>query len=358
MSETVLYRQNANSLGSWRIWSEGAVIHIAHATVLGGSEVRHQETVQTNLSGRTLEQQVQLRVNSRVSRMRDHGYKDSIEEARSSRGNQLGLERPMLAHPIQRVKNVDFSGAVLQKKLDGHRCLITRVDGELVAYSRLGKRIEAIRHVLRALEGRVPEGTTLDGELYSHGVPLQTIGSWIKREQPQTSDLFFVAYDLISSDRYVERHAELSGILRGTDTQARGQVVVLPYRDYVDDEDTSRYFREVRDGGFEGLMLRADRRPYEAGTRSTGLIKIKEFFDDEFVVDGFEQSKNGWAICRCRAKNGSPFRVSAPGDLAAKQEVWDNQAKYLGRLLTVEYSFLTADGIPFHPNATRWRDDV
>jgi len=105
-------------------------------------------------------------------------------------------------------------------------------------------------------------------------------------------------------------------------------------------------------------MLRADRRGYEVGRRSTALLKIKEFFDDEFEVIGFEQSKNGWAVCVCLAKNGREFRCSAPGDMIAKQAVWINQDKFKGRMLTVEYSFLTADGIPFHPNAIRWREDV
>lgn len=353
-----LYRKNANSLGSWRIWSEGDTIHIAHATVLGGSEVQHREVVQTNMSGRTLEEQVRLRINSRVSRMRDKGYKDTIEQAQKDSSNQLGLERPMLAHPIERVPNVDYRGAVLQKKLDGHRCLVTCQDGELIAYSRQGKRIDHIRHICDALRGRLPEGTTIDGELYCHGVPLQTIGSWIKRFQPATASLYFVCYDLISPDVYRERHRELSELLQGVDTRAPGKVVALPYREYVDDESTSRFFREVRAGGFEGLMLRADRRGYEAGKRSSALLKIKEFFDAEYKVVGFEKSKNGWAVCQCVDADGRRFNVSAPGSVAEKQEVWDNQAKYLGRYLTVEYSFLTADGIPFHPNAVRWRDDI
>lgn len=358
MDETILYRKNANSVGSWRIWSEGAVIHIAHATVIGGSEVRHQETVQTNLSGRTLEQQVQLRMNSRISRMRDKGYKDSVEEALKNQSNQLGLDRPMLAHPIERVTYVDYSGAVLQKKLDGHRCLITCQDGELIAYSRQGKRIDAIRHILGALRGRIPEGTTIDGELYCHGFALQTLASWIKREQSSTRNLYFVGYDLISADRYVERHRELSEILHGVDTGAPGQVMALPYQPYESDEETSALFRRIREQGFEGLMLRLDNRGYEVGRRSSSLLKIKQFFDDEFEVIGFEQSRTGWAICVCKAKNGKTFSVSAPGDLIAKQAVWLNQDKFLGRMLTVEYSTLTADGIPFHPNAVRWRSDI
>ena len=358
MQEIRLYRRNANSLGTWRIWSEGATIHIAHATVQGGSEVHHREEVTTNLSGRTIDEQVALRIRSRISRMKDRGYKDTVEQALAHSGNQLGLDRPMLAHPIERVNNVNYSGSVLQKKLDGHRCLVTRQDGELIAYSRQGKRIDAIRHILRYLDNRIPEGATLDGELYCHGHKLQTLASWIKREQPDTLRLFFVVYDIISAERYVDRHAELKGIVGQGDTGVDGKVVALPYEPYQDAEHASLLFRKVRDAGFEGLMLRTDGRGYEAGKRSSSLLKIKEFYDDEFRVVGFDRSKTGWALCKCVTKTGAPFDCSAPGSVEEKLEVWENQEKYLHRYLTVQFAHWTEEGIPFQPTALRWRTDV
>jgi len=358
MPEIRLYRKNANSIGTWRIWNEGATIHIAHATVIGGSEVRHREEVSTNLSGRSIEEQVALRIKSRVSRMKDKGYKDTEQEAIACSGNQLGLDRPMLAHPIERVSSVNYSGAVLQKKLDGHRCLITCQEGEIIAYSRQGKRIDAIKHIIRYMDGRIPEGTTIDGELYCHGHKLQTLSSWIKREQPATANLFFVAYDLISPERYIDRHDELKGIVGNGDTGVSGKVVALPYRPYESKEQTSIYFSQVRGEGFEGLMLRTDGRGYEAGKRSSSLLKIKEFFDEEFQVIGFEMSKTGWAICKCVTKDGRPFDCSAPGSVEEKTEVWNNQAKYLHKYLTIQFAHWTDDGLPFQPTALRWETSI
>lgn len=348
-----LYRKNANSIGTWRIWSEGNVIRIAHATVQGGSEVFHEETVQTNMSGRSIEEQVALRIRSRVSRMLDKGYKATLAEAQASSSNQMGLDRPMLAHPIKRASRINYSGAVLQKKLDGHRCLITRQDDRLIAYTRQGKPIPSIKHILGELEERIPEGTTLDGELYCHGVKLQTIGSWIKREQPATENLFFACYDMISADRYIDRHAELSEIVAGSK-----KVVALPYRPWTGHEDTMAWFKEVRASGFEGLMLRLDNVPYEAGKRSYGLLKIKEFEQAEFKVVGFEKSSTGWAICKCVTESGGRFDCSAPGSVAEKIYVWENQAEFRFRMLTVDFAHWTDDGLPFQPTAIRWREDI
>jgi hypothetical protein len=56
--------------------------------------------------------------------------------------------------------------------------------------------------------------------------------------------------------------------------------------------------------------------------------------------------------------NGKQFNISAPGDFSAKYEVMKNKDKYIGRDLTIEYSHLTAEGIPFHAVALRWREDL
>lgn len=356
--EIKLYRKNVNGIGTWRIWSEGSTIHIAHATTIGGSEVFHREEVETNLSGRTIDEQVALRIRSRVSRVLDRGYKESIEEAQRSHTNQLGLDRPMLAQQFGKVTRINFDGAVLQKKLDGHRCLITSQEGELIAYTRQGKPIPTIKHILQGLSGRIPEGTTLDGELYCHGVKLQTIGSWVKREQPATANIFFVCYDLISNDRYIERHREMAEIVAGVDTGAPGRVMALPYTPYEGDEATRALFRKVRGEGFEGLMLRLDGRGYEAGRRSSSLLKIKEFEQEEFKVVGFKESSTGWAICICETKSGKRFDCSAPGTLAEKKQVLFAQDKYLYRYLTVDFAHWTDDGLPFQPTAIRWREDI
>jgi DNA ligase-1 len=366
----LLYRKNANSIGTWRIWSEDSVIHIAHATVMGGSEVFHKEVVSDGKQSRSLFEQVQSRISSRVSRMLDKGYKRDIDSATNSSSNQLGFVRPMLAQPLQNVGAFKAEGAVQQKKLNGHRCLITKQDGELVAYSRQGKPITSIKHILEALGPHVPEGVTIDGELYRHGVRLQTLASWIKREQANTYLLSYVVYDIISDDEYIDRHAELSDICSGAVTvhselsksligeMKLGAVMVLPYEPYTSISAVTKRRDEVIAAGFEGMMVRLPKKPYEAGKRSASLIKVKKFIDAEFKVIRIEPSADNWAICVCLTAEGREFKVSAPGSMAEKKKVLDNQSDYLDTLLTVEYAELTEDGIPFHCSAISWRVDV
>lgn len=349
------YRKQANGgLGTWRIWREMNAIRIAHATIEGGAEVFHTEHVITNQSGRSIDEQIALRIKSRISRALDKGYKPTREEALNSSSNQLGLLRPMLAKQFDKVTKIDYIDAVLQKKLDGHRCMVTKQDGVITAYSRQGKIIDTIPHITDYLNIRIPEGTTIDGELYLHGFKLQTLASWIKRKQKDTERLMFVAYDLVSPDTYLDRYSELLDMV----TNNNSHVKVLGIKPYETDDKMWEYFHQVRGEGFEGLMLRTRTKGYEAGPRSSSLIKIKAFEDDEFLVVNLKASKEGWAICQCETKDGQIFGVSAPGNKEEKQYVMRNPAKFIGRYLTVDYSHLTNDLIPFHPTAIRWREDV
>ncbi len=351
-----LYRQHKNSLGSWRIWNEGNKIFMASTTVLGGAEVLHTENVVTNLSGRSLEEQIQLRINSRVSRILDKGYKYTKEEAQKSSTNQLNLLRPMLAQAFQKVRCIDYRNAILQAKLDGHRCLITKQDGELIAYTRQGKLIPSITHITTALDPFIPEGVTVDGELYAHNTPLQTIASWIKRAQPETKKLNYVIYDIISEEPFVSRLNELHTLL--------GELLISPPESrpiklignyvYAGDEQMRSLFKSMRAQNYEGLILRTNDHGYEPGVRSYSLIKIKQFLDGEFLVFNIKPSKEGWAVCMCFVDKNKSFSVSAPGTMAEKTLVYENKEKYIGKYLRVEYSLLTKDEIPFQPVATEW----
>jgi ATP-dependent DNA ligase len=352
---TTLYRRHVGGIGTWSIRATETGLAISHATVIGGSEVVHNELVESGKQGRSLDQQIQSRIDSRISRMKDRGYKDTIEEAMNGNTNQLGLLSPMLAQPYDKVKSINFQDAVIQKKLNGHRCLITCQDGKIIAYSRKGKEIPAITHITDSLIGHLPEGVTIDGELYVHGQKLQTIASWVKRKQTATALVMFVAYDIVSSDSYKYRHIELSSLL--ADVQSK-RVIVLPHEPFTNHEDLIARRDEVIKNGFEGLMLRIHGCGYQDGVRSASLIKVKKFTDAEFEVIDVVPSSDGWGICVCKLENDKTFRVSAPGDVREKTEVLRRKGEFIGRMLTVEFAELTQDGIPFHCSATGWREDI
>lgn len=362
-----LFRKNSYGIGTWRIWQDGDILRYAHATSEGASEVAHEDRIQLNGSGRNLEQQMQLEMNSRISRMLDKGYKYLREEALAGATNQMGFINPMLAQSLDPQVYIDLSvGAHVQPKLDGHRCLITNFEGELIAYTRKGKPITTVNHVLRELTW-LPEGRTLDGELYIHGLKLQAISSLIKREQSGSANLRYHWYDYVSSEPFATRHQCMANVVNNIRMRMVDLVETVPVFEMG---QVYELFRKYRAGGYEGAMLRHSMAGYQDGKRAFQLLKVKERHDCEVIVIGVKPSKEGWAVLRVQyqlgmgiqheaPRPGATFDVAAPGTHAEKTEVLENfDTKYKGRKLKIEYASLTDEGIPFHAVAMEWFEEL
>lgn len=347
--KTTLYSKDVT--GTIRLWSieedDGQLI-IQHGTK-GGSIQTKYENVPYGLANRTQEEQVRSRYWSRINAQYDKGYVDTIEEAeRNKRVNSLGLVRPMLAQPIKNVRRIDFSSAFYQHKYDGNRCLVTRHCGKTIAYSRNGKKINSIDHILKGI--RLQEGQVIDGELYCHGVSLQKICSWVKREQDATANLSLRVYDLVENSPYISRLEALQALVLGD------KAIVVPTVRVREESDLDSLLEGSIKDGYEGGILRWGEAGYEDGKRSKSLAKIKVFHDDEFIVIDVLASKDGWARLELEMPEGQTFLVSAPGSIQDKELILAEAEKYIGQSVNIKFSNITKDGIPFHPIATAFRD--
>lgn len=344
---TLYAKANDGSIRVWEIGFEDDVIVINHGT-LGGVIQHKTEEVEAGKAGRDRFDQIVSRMNSRVNKKIDAGYTESLENARSNkRTNSIGMLKPMLAITLDKIKKANYRGAIVQHKYDGNRCLVTNQDGRIIAYSRNGKPMKNLEHILKDIH--IPEGMTIDGEIYCHGFPLQVICSWIKRKQEATEKLKYHVYDVIHRNTYSYRLSMLHrlGLINASS--------VVPSTIVNSFEEVQSEFRKSRNEGYEGLIVRLEEYGYEDGKRSKGLIKVKEWIDDEFLVTDIHQSVDGWGILTCHMRTGKTFTVSAPGNMHDKRYVLENKNDFIGKKVRVEYAQLTKDGIPFHPVATMWR---
>ena len=362
---TTLYKTDANDqIRVWSIIAENNILIIAHGVLNGTMQVA-TEAVELNKSGRDIDQQVTLAIQSRINKQRDKGYCGSIEEALDSKGlNASKLLRPMLAQKFRDVKNIDFTNCFVQYKYNGHRCLVTKQNGKLIAYSRNGKPITSIDHILKDLQW-LPEGYTLDGELYLHGTPLQTISSLVRKSQPDSKKLVYVVYDLVTPNvNYSQRNSWLRANVLA-EAKSSGVIVLAPTSKFEDSKTPIgiQLHHAIADG-YEGLILRHGNTGYESGKRSQSLVKVKQVLDAEFCIVGVSQSADGWAIFECYKRPGvlaylrdnDTFRVSAMGTMQDKHDAWSNRNDFIGKMLTVEFFEWTVDGKPFHPVAISIRD--
>jgi len=351
---TFLYRQDAScKLQVWSIYHEGDTIFISWGDY-GGLQQSQEELIEDGLAGRSLDDQIISRVQSRINKKLDQGYiTDRLRAMSSKPVNKLGLLKPMLATPFKKVKGIDYKNSMMQCKYDGHRCLIHYDGDSYTAYSRNGKIIDTIPEIMYEVKcSELQPGDTLDGELYSHGVPLQMITSWVKRRQENTKKLLYIVYDVITEEKlyYTARLAIISGLC------LRHPVYYAPTDLNFDEKNISRMLHRSIEDGYEGLILRRDGFAYEDGKRSKGLVKIKRWEDHEFKVVDVLESKDGYGVLVCVMHSGIRFKVTAPGDFEEKFDALENKAKYIGKFVNVKYANLTEAGKPFHPIATMWRN--
>lgn len=345
-----LFKIDANgSVRSWSINSDRNIITIIYGN-LGGIMQTETEDVQVNQSGRSLVEQVNLRVDSRVNKQLDKGYKYTVEEARQTIGmNASNLLRPMLAKKFIDVKNIDFKNAWVQSKFNGHRCMIHMTEDGPIAYSRNGKPITSVDHILAEVD--IPVGTTLDGELYIHGVPLQQLSSIIRRNQVNSGKLNYICYDVVKPEIYAKRIDWLCNNILSSHVHVAESIIYRPSMNLND------IMAERILDGYEGLMLRQGTNGYEPGKRSSQLLKLKQTSDAEFKIVDIQPSKDGWGILECEISPGKTFKVSAPGTMENKHDFYINSHKYIGKMMSVEFFEITDGGIPFHPVAVGLRED-
>lgn len=360
---SILYkRSEAGSLQIWSIYAEDDTIYTEWG-VEHGLMQEQSEVVEEGKAGRSLDEQVQSRIDSKINKKLDKGYVRSRLTAMTTKAtNRMGYDRPMLAKPMKNAaRHVPrFRGQYLQHKYDGHRCLIHRAGpDEYVAYSRNGKPIKAITEILEQVKKiDMPIGLTLDGELYAHGVPLQRISSWVKRRQPSTAELKYIAFDLFYPDELNLPFSDRMRILANLPfvSQKFDKLNIAVTWLLKNADDLPKYLQASLNGGYEGLIMRNGAGVYAPGKRSQNVVKIKVTNDDEFPVEDVISSKDGYGILVLRTKSGHRFTATAPGNLSEKAEVLRNKAEYIGREVRVKYANLTEDGVPFHPVADTWRD--
>lgn len=221
-------------------------------------------------------------------------------------------ELPMLAHPVKKVKNLKFP-YLGQPKLNGVRCLskltINREynipSGPVKLMSRGGTYYQ-VSHIQKQLMelfsllicNGFSEDLMFDGELYKHGVPLQEISGASRKEESglftSNSWLDYHIYDVIDLNKpnqtQKERNELFSLIYNIGVVQQHNNL--FPNIKFVDSillynkSEIELEHNSLIKEGYEGLILRDLLSSYKFNERSYGLLKVKEFQDEEFEIIG------------------------------------------------------------------------
>ena len=378
---TKLYkRDKKGKLMEWNIWHDG-VSYTTSSGYVGGAITETLPTfVEQKNVGKanetSLEQQVLNEVASKIQYQIDHGYSYEIptEEKRfevsladkySDRKEKGKLDFPYFIEP----------------KLDGLRCYIKMVDGEIRMFSRGHKEFVSCPHIAKnefvQKFFEIYPDAILDGELYNHALKndFNKIVSLVKKTKPKPEDLeesaklvqyhCFDSYYPDDADLpYIHRKGRLLHVWINDTTLPWEDKQPLSYDNFIvvgtipmkwqggvlvgvshihTENDVEKEIELFTSQGYEGIMLKKD-VPYFFG-RSFDMLKYKKFKDAEYKIVDFEEGKGNLkgiaAAVICETDNGEQFKAGVTGTQDYARNLYENRNEYVGKLATIKYQELT-----------------
>ena len=372
-----LYHKGKNGeLRQWRTWADQDFVYTQHGLVGGAIQESCKKCMPKNVGKKnatTCETQAMVEAESLHKFKLTRKYSLTPEEA------QIPLMLPMLAHKFDKKKHT--GQYFVQPKLDGVRCIARWVNDKVVLFSRQGK-IYDVKHISDELEKFLGKDDVFDGELYIHGMQLQSQISLVKKSQPDSLKINYWVYDMpiVDSDDslgFNQRQQALNKIFnsyyeqfsnatpeeiatRKPQLDARINIVEVETFLLENLNDVNYYLEKFVAEGFEGAILRGINSQYLWGYRSDELLKVKTFQDAEFeivdIIEG-EGKMTGCAIFVCKNNvNDLTFKAVPKMTMEDRAKIWNNRVDYVRKFITVKYFDRTEDLIPRFPVALCVRD--
>lgn len=252
---------------------------------------------------------------------------------------------PMLGSKIDFDKTPNEIMYVTQK-YDGSRCLIFIEDNKVELFSRQGKKIEGCKQIEEDVLKLGLDNVMLDGEILAINVDYENVyKETMKRlnnKKENKVGLYYMAYDILDKDeysnlkgkiKYAERRNKLNQL------KETKYIKIAPLLAMTNDMNIIlNILDEYRSKGAEGLMVNLD-RPYDF-KRTKTLLKIKVMQTIDLRVIGFEEGTNkyegklGAVLVKYK---GNIVKVGSGWSDSDREEVWNNQDKYLDKILEIQY---------------------
>jgi len=265
------------------------------------------------------------------------------------------------------------------EKLDGIRALAFVQPwphhADITIFSRQGKRIYGLMEIENALRkavvplydsGELEDGIVFDGELLitnRSGVPSkeqykQTTKIVSSNKLIQKTGITYNVFDVLptkdfrigeSEAAYSNRRNALETIFKSCNSPSVRVVPVEQTVCFTDEESAHTAIIELvaqaRKAEKEGIMLNICDAPYVC-KRTNNLLKVKVFQDCDLQITGFQQGTGKYASTLGALLvdyKGNTVGVGSGMTDEQRNEFWEHQSEYLGRVVTVQYFEETND---------------
>lgn len=270
-----------------------------------------------------------------------------------------------LAHDAAKVKGVDiFDGTwFVSRKLDGVRCICFVHGDDIRFFSRNGKEFLTLGKVAEEIRRLGITDLVLDGELClmneDSSDDFQGILKQIQRKDHTIENPRYQIFDILQAGEFA---GDDESPLFSTRIDCREQwlgdlksstvLEMLPQVRIKDEDALEELKAQSKDSNWEGLIARRDTN-YSSG-RSKHMLKIKEFFDDEYVVTGLIMGPqrvivNGKEVGEDMLSavtidhKGSQVQVGSGFTIEQRRHYYRNIGEIIGKIIKVQYFETTTD---------------
>ena len=281
------------------------------------------------------------------------------------------LPFPMAVNEYSKhIKKIVYPYAV-QPKLDGIRAIIfkDKITSNIRMISRRHKEIYGFDHILKEIEDMhffediKNQDVYLDGELYNHDYTLQKISGIVRtgEESDDKKKLYFYMFDifdtsnpdLVFPDRMQTMFTNFSNLK---------YVKVLETHICNNVDETEDLLSTYLQDRYEGLIYKPLNRKYEFSfdkeKRSNYYLKRKPFYENEFLIVGYELDKNGFVIFIMETEDKCEFKSVPMWDHDKRKDFKKSEFNryYLNKYATIRYDDLSDNNIPVRSRFVTVRD--
>lgn len=264
----------------------------------------------------------------------------------------------MLAHDGAKHEKKIAGKKILQKKLDGVRCL-TVVDFEsrtVVMYTRNGKELVNFPHITAYLETQLDNfarSYVIDGEIMSNS--FQELMTQVHRkDNVEASDAVLNIFDIIPLAEFKEGVSSMGQRRRlnfiktnfNKIIEDSGCMLLVPWIEVdletmVGKVEFQDFNKQMVEAGYEGIMIKDVDAPYEC-KRSSSWLKQKPFIEVSLAVVAIEEGtgknvgKLGAFICEGE-DDGKKIRVNVGSGFTDtdRDEFWASKDQIIGQVVEV-----------------------
>lgn len=247
----------------------------------------------------------------------------------------------------------------ISTKLDGVRLIAIKKGEDIKFYSRSGNEyltLEAYKQEILDSFG-IHSELVLDGELImktGDSDDFRAVMKQVTRKDYQIDNLTYSIFDCLTLDEFFsgtsqrklgERLDDLGHLTNNNEFKSSNKLEVLNQVKYTE-EEFEAMVTKVHEFDWEGLIFRKD-EVYK-GKRSKDILKWKEFFDDEYVVvgtenttkqiiiDGQNQIVDVMGSAQIEHK-GYPVSVGSGWSDEQRIEFAKDPSQIIGKVITVKY---------------------